>query len=158
MTVVAAGATYSSTSDATNCALSYELRTVIPDAVYSGSFLTFSTSTGTIEVDTNMIGSEVVIVRVKAGLADAFTSDTASITITCACTGTYTVTEGSSINPTTLTQGTLTGYTLPTYTSSHATCPMTTYELSPDGVVVASVTNLQSPVSGVVKPIDNQVH
>ena len=55
-TDVVTGATYASTSDGVNCVLTYSLRTTVPDAVYSGSFLTID-GTGKITVNKNEVNS-----------------------------------------------------------------------------------------------------
>ena len=147
------------TTDPTNCPLSqFEIRTVSPDAAYSGAFLTYSTSTGTINVDTNTVDSQNVYVRVTSGISGAYVQDTGSFTISVSCGGTYTITEGASVNPTTLAEGTNTGYILPSYTSSHASCPVITKVLSADGLVAGSVSNLNEPVANIVKPTDNSLH
>ena len=143
-TAVLSGSAYAATSDGTNCVLTFALKTVSPDALYSGTFLgTFDTAVGDIVVDTNTVDDQDLYVTVTAGQAGSYTGSITSFNIVNTCTGTYTITEGSSTSPTSVTFGDgSVGFTLPTYTSSHPQCAVGTLALSADGSTSASPANL----------------
>jgi len=69
-TDVVSGSTYASTSDSSNCALTYALL-LSSGTAYSGSFLTID-GTGKVQVDTNLLDSQTVKIRVTAGISNDF--------------------------------------------------------------------------------------
>ena len=82
--VVGLGSSYAFTSMAAACPLnSYALKNSADGTAYTGSLLTFSTSTGELKVDTNVAGSAAVYIDVNS---ISFTKSTNQITVSVSCT------------------------------------------------------------------------
>jgi hypothetical protein len=158
---VLTGSSHFATSNPTNCPISLTLHLASDDSAYSGLFLTLE-SDGTLKVDTNVIGSATVYIKMVSGNG-ALTYQTSNLAISTACTAAYTITIGSA---TTLQYGALNdaaaGFTLPSISSSHATCPATIAITSSSNSMVSVSSSLADPVdvngNKVVKAVDTSVH
>ena len=88
---VFSGSSYFSTTDATNCAITLELRTASPDAVYSGSWVTMDAS-GTVKVNLNTLDDQTFYIKATSGISNSFTQNTNNFRIYTTCTAAYTIT------------------------------------------------------------------
>jgi hypothetical protein len=111
-----AGSSYFSTSDSSNCGMSFSLRTVSPDAVYSGSDVAIDSS-GTVTFNPNKVINQNLKIRVTAGQSGGFSQDTSTFTIQTQCSSDQSISEASSpANPQFVTHGSSSeGFVLPSY-------------------------------------------
>ena len=128
-TVLSAGSSYATTALPTDCPLTYTLKTVAPDATYSGSQLTID-GAGKLTVDTNTLSNDNYYIQISSSYGAVVNTNNFQVKVECGTTSnTITNPTLGSVQTFTIDGSTLPTFSVPAFTIAQAACPLTAIDI-----------------------------